>query len=191
MRVYPTKIGDHVFNPRNTGEVSGANAVGKNVTFMCGCFLEIGLRIEKQQIMAAKFRTNGCGFMMAAADLLTEILQNKELTDLKGLDRLEKEIEKKLGEFPAERRHCLKLPLEVLQSAFQRFRSLQIEEWIGEKALICTCFGVSEETIEGLVKEKGCESVEEVSRICQAGSGCGSCQPLIQEIIDDYVIISP
>jgi NifU-like protein len=62
--------------------------------------------------------------------------------------------------------------------------AFQIEEFTGEKALICTCFGVSEETIERVIANNRCETVEEVSQKCNAGSGCGSCQPLIQEIID-------
>jgi NAD(P)H-nitrite reductase large subunit len=68
------------------------------------------------------------------------------------------------------------------------FRAFQIEEWSGEKALICTCFGVSEETIENLVKENSLETIEEVTAACNAGGGCGSCQPLIQEIIDEQTI---
>ena len=73
---------------------------------------------------------------------------------------------------------------ETLQTALADFRALQIEEFIGEKALICTCFGVSEETIENLVFEESLATVEEVTDACNAGGGCGSCQPLIQEIID-------
>jgi len=74
--------------------------------------------------------------------------------------------------------------LETLQDAFADFRAFQIEEFTGEKALICTCFSVSEDTIENLVKENSLETVEEVTDACNAGGGCGSCQPLVQEIID-------
>ena len=76
------------------------------------------------------------------------------------------------------------LTFDALQNSFADFRVSQIEEFAGEKALICTCFGVSEETIEHLIKEKSLETVEEVTNGCNAGGGCGSCQLLIQEIID-------
>jgi NifU-like protein len=71
-----------------------------------------------------------------------------------------------------------------LQDAFADFRAFQIEEFAGEKALICTCFGVSEERIEKAITENNLQTVEEVGEFCRAGTGCGSCQPLIQEIID-------
>jgi NifU-like protein len=78
------------------------------------------------------------------------------------------------------------LCLETLQNALANFRAFQVEEWTGEKALICSCFGVSEETIENLIKTNSLETVEEVTDVCNAGGGCGSCQPLIQELIDVY-----
>ncbi|RMG02109.1 MAG: (2Fe-2S)-binding protein [Acidobacteria bacterium] len=76
------------------------------------------------------------------------------------------------------------MSFDALKSAFAELRRKQIQEFSGEKALICTCFGVSEETIESVVKEMAAETIEQVIEACRAGSGCGSCRPLIQEIID-------
>jgi NifU-like protein len=184
MNFYSAEISKRFSNPINAGRVQLANAIGTNATFVCGSALRFTLRIEERKIVEVKFQTNGCGFMIAAADYLAEIIKNKELAELHGLDNFEKQVEKILGKFPENRQHCLKLSIETLQAAFNDFRSAQLEEWSGEKALICTCFGVSEETIEKAITENNCETVEEVSMICNAGRGCGSCQPLIQEIID-------
>ncbi len=159
-----------------------------SATFVCGVFLRFSLRIDlsSKVILEVKFQTNGCGYLIAAADVLTEKIVGKRLNKIHNLDRevLRTEIEDALGAFPEQRTHCLDLTLETLQKAFADFRSRQIEEFAGEKALICTCFGVSEETVESLVQNKHFESVEEVTADCGAGGGCGSCQPLIQEIID-------
>jgi NifU-like protein len=184
---YPKQISEYFSSPRNTGRAKFANAVGTNATFVCGSALRWTLRIEDRKIVEAKFQTNGCGFMMAAADVLAEIIVEKSLTELHGLEDFDEQIQNKLCEFPENRRHCLELVIETLQAAFNDFRSAQLEEWSGEKALICTCFGVSEETIERIIAENQFETVEEVSRKCNAGSGCGSCQPLIQEIIDSFI----
>jgi NifU-like protein len=89
-----------------------------------------------------------------------------------------------LGEFPAGRGHCPEIGLEALRAALADYRKFRIEEFSGEKALICTCFGVSEEKIEGVISELGLETVEEVGDACNAGSGCGSCRMLIQEMLD-------
>ncbi len=134
--------------------------------------------------MDAKFKVSGCGYLIATADLLAENVINKQLNELHGLENFKRIIEEKLGNFPIEKTHCLNLAIETLQSAFNDFRSRKLEEFSGEKALICTCFGVSEERIEQIIGENNCETVEEVADICNAGSGCGSCRLLIQEIID-------
>lgn len=190
MSLYPSKITKLISHLKNAGKLETANAVGTNATFVCGCVLKFSLQIEEQKIVEAKFQTNSCGFMMAAAEVLAENIKGKTLAQLGGLDDLTQKVEIEINEFPENRQHCLKLSVETLQSAFKNFRTAQLEEWTGEKALICTCFGVSEETIEKTISENHCETVEEVSALCNAGSGCGSCQPLIQEIIDSYDIIS-
>ena len=189
MQFYPLKINERFQNPNNVGRVSGANAVGTNATFVCGAVLRFTLRIDKanKEIIEAKFQTNGCGYLIASADVLAEKIVGKSLTELHGLESLSKEIEMELGTFEKHRTHCLELSLETLQAAFNDFRAAQIEEWTGEKALICTCFGVAEETIESLIIEQNLETVEEVSHACNAGSGCGSCQFLIQEILEDVL----
>lgn len=187
-KFYPPKISERFHGAKNAGKAADANAFGTGATFVCGAVLRFTLRIdvETKKILEAKFKTNGCGYAIAAADAFGEKISGRHLTELHSLDKnfLESQIEIGIGEFPVRRSHCLNLATEALQNAFADFRARQIEEFAGEKALICTCFGVSEETIETLVKNNALESVEEVVDACRAGGGCGSCQPLIQEIID-------
>ena len=190
MPFYPLKISERFHSPRNTGRADGANAVGTNATFVCGAVLRFTLRIDRvtKEISEAKYKTNGCGYAIAAAEILAERTVGKHLADLHGLDKniLKREIESRLGLFQEPRKHCLELAIDALQSAFADYRAAQIEEWSGEKALVCTCFGVSEETIEELVEKESLETVEEVTAACGAGGGCGSCQPLIEDILDVY-----
>jgi NifU-like protein involved in Fe-S cluster formation/bacterioferritin-associated ferredoxin len=185
---YPAKISERFCAPENVGRAEGTNAVGTNATFVCGAVIRYTLRIDSQtkEILEAKFKTNGCGYLIAAADVLAAKIKGKHLAELHGLDKqdLQSEIESRLGRFENHRQHCFDLSLETLQAAFADFRAAQLEEWTGEKALVCTCFGVAEETIERVVKDNSLGSVEDVTMMCNAGGGCGSCQPLIQEIID-------
>ncbi len=186
MNFYPPNINRKFQHPRSVGKAKDTNAVGTGATFVCGSFVRFYLEIEVQtkEIKDAKFKSNGCGFMIAAADVLAEKVVGKKLVEFHGLEDLKSEIKAALEKFPASRTHCLELCLEALQSAFADFRHFQIEEFTGEKALICTCFGVSEETIENVIKQNSLETVEEVTQMCNAGGGCGSCQPLILEILD-------
>ncbi len=189
MSFYPEKIGEKFRSPRRAGRAAGANAVGTEASFVCGAAARFTLRIEREtkEILEARYQTNGCGFLIAAAEKLAEKLAGGKLTELHGLDHaeLQREIENEIGEFPSSRRHCADLCLDALQAALADFRAAQLEEFTGEKALVCTCFGVSEETIERAVNENSLETVEEVIDACRAGGGCGSCQPLIQDILEN------
>ncbi len=190
MSIYPPEINKRFHAPQNTGKAEKTNAVGTGASFICGAFVRFYLEIDIQtkEIREAKFKTNACGFSIAAAEVLAEKIVGRKLNELHGFDKniLDNEIEGKLGKFPENRKHCAEICWNAVQSAFNDFRSFQIEEFTGEKALICTCFGVSEETIEKVIAENRSETVEEVTDACNAGGGCGSCQPLIYEIIDVY-----
>ncbi|WP_455145902.1 (2Fe-2S)-binding protein, partial [Brachyspira pilosicoli] len=46
---------------------------------------------------------------------------------------------------------------------------------------ICFCMGVKESQIIDAIKKNKLKTVEEVSNITKAGTGCGSCIPTIQK----------
>lgn len=188
MSFYPDKINRFFCAPQRVGKCARANATGTGVSFVCGCFVRVFLEIdaETKEIRDARYQTNGCGFAIAAAESFTGQITGARLTALHGTDHAEirAKIESALGSFPAGRAHCAGLCIDALEGAFGDFRALQIEEFAGEKALICTCFGVSEETIRQIISEQRTKTVEEVGDLSNAGTGCGSCRFLIQELID-------
>jgi NifU-like protein len=188
MAYYPREIAERFRSPRYAGRVSGSNAVGTSASFQCGCFARISLaiRAETKTIYAAGFQSNGCGFMIAAADVIAERLSGTELTDLHSLDENEfiEDAEADLGAFPTGRRQCIHVVLEAVRAALANYRALLVEEFRGEKAMVCTCFGVSEDTVESFISANSPDSVDEVTAACRAGAGCGSCRMLIQEMID-------
>lgn len=188
MSLYPPKISERFLSPLCAGKPGSANAIGTAASFVCGCFVRLSLTIEKDEknISAAGFQTNGCGYMTAAADVVCERLSGRKLTDLHALadGDLDPQNDGGLEVFPAERSHCSSLVFDALRQALNDYRSFTLEEFSGEKALICTCFGVSEEAIEKCIAINSPETVGEVTDLCRAGGGCGSCQPLIQEMLD-------
>lgn len=190
MSIYPPKINERFLRPKNAGAAARADAVGVDASLICGTFVRFFLQIDadSKKIEAVRYKSDGCGYSIAAADVLAEIITNRQLTDLHGADAnfWTAEIERELGFFTAARHHCLKICVDALHTALSDYRVRRLEEFSGEKALVCTCFGVSEETIERVVAENEVETVEDVTDICKAGGGCGSCGFLIQEIIDVY-----
>lgn len=184
--VYPKAINEIARVPRYTGECQDENAAGKSASFVCGSFVRFAMRIdpETKHIEEIRYKTNGCGFVVAAAEMAADNFHNICLTDLHGMGEIAASITGSFDGFPDDRRHCLNLVVEALRESLANFRKRIIEEFQGEKALICTCFGITEETIVELIETQNLTEVRQVSTACNAGSGCGSCQILIQELID-------
>jgi NifU-like protein len=192
MSFYPPKINERFLEPTNAGKIESPDAIGTGGSFVCGAAIKLFLQIEDGKIVVAKFQAASCGFLFAAADLLCEQIKNKEFAEIGKAVRANENLFAADFErqFPSQRMHCLELSLEALRAAINDYRAAKLESWNGDEALICTCFGVSETRIETAIVKNGLTSVEEVTENCNAGGGCGSCQPLILEILDDIWRVS-
>jgi NifU-like protein len=186
MPYYPDRINEHFLNPRNVGEVRDADGVGEAGSFACGAILRLSLKIDaaRQQITEANFKAVGCGFLVASASVWTETIVGLAIGRAAALN--EDAVTDWFAEFPPDRSHCAALCREALHAALADYHKAARVEWAGEEALICTCFGVSEKTIEQAVATRSLRTVREVTRACHAGGGCQSCHPLILDILEDY-----
>jgi NifU-like protein len=189
MPYYPDRINDHFSDPRNVGKVESEDAFGDTGSLVCGAVVRLSLKIDdaSHRITEAKFKAAGCGFLIASASLLTEIIKGMVVGEAARLS--EQEIAEKFGAgggVPKDRAQCVALCCEALHEAAVHYRHTTLEEWTGEEALICTCFGVSERSIEHAIQTRSLHTIEQVTRACNAGGGCGSCHPLIEDILEDY-----
>jgi len=184
---YPPEVSLRFRAVAHAGSLDGASAVGTAASFVCGSFATLSIRINDAGLIEdARFQTNGCGFMLASADVVCEWLRGKSVTDLHGLNdaELSDAVVGSLGEFPSYRSQCAGIVFDALRKAMASYRERRVNEFTGDAALICTCFGVSEDTIVDVIASNNVYEVEEVSEICRAGSGCGSCRMLIRELIE-------
>ncbi len=190
MGPYPARVYERLTSAKHAGRTLNANGVGTSASFVCGCFVRISIAVDgsSKKIADARFQTNGCGFMVASADLMAERLSGRCLPDLGSMDEADliRYFEAELGPLPSERAQCVRGVREAARSALADFRTFVLEGFSGEKALICTCFGVSEDTIEAFLAAGEGDSVDDVTRALRAGGGCGSCRMLIQEMLDQH-----
>lgn len=70
---------DHFANPRNAGELPGADAVVEVSNPVCGDQLRLAASLENRRIRVLRFLCRGCTTAIACASLLTEQLQGREL----------------------------------------------------------------------------------------------------------------
>ena len=180
-------VAELFFNRQNVGEATEPNFIGRSASFQCGATLRISLHIdESQRITEAKFKAAGCTVLVASASLLINQVIGKTTGEAASLGQGAEALQEKLGALPAARGECPALACEALVSAIQKYSDLAREDWEGEEALICTCFCVSERTIEREIQENELRTIAEVTAACNAGAGCRSCYPLIEDMVDDY-----
>ena len=171
------QVRDHFFNPRNVGDADEPSFVGRSASLICGAHVRFSIQVdEAHAISQARFRAAGCSEMVAAASMLTERVIGLTTAEAAAIGQ-----EAAVPEGVDAR--CARLASEALLDAIRDFSNAVRDDWAGDEALICTCFFVSERTIEQEIQARGLTTVAEVTRACNAGGGCGSCHLLIEEIL--------
>jgi len=161
---------DHFFNPRNVGDADEPSFSGRAASLTCGAHVRFSIQVdEEHRISQARFRATGCNVLVAAASMLTVRATGLTTAEAATLD--------------AGATNCAALARDALLDAICEYSAAARDDWAGDEALICTCFFVSERTIEREINSRGLTTVAEVTRACNAGGGCGSCHQLIQEIL--------
>ncbi len=181
---YPEPVTRLASDRTHAGSLPDRSASGRSVSFRCGVQVSFEIGIEKGTLRSVGFTSNGCGWAVAAAECLARIVSGARLQDLHALKDAVETLGGELGTVPEERSECVQLAVISLQKALAELREAKVREWAGDSALVCSCFGVSEDTIEEAATSGTAVTVEEIGELCSAGTGCGSCQPLILEILD-------
>lgn len=70
---------DHVLNPRNTGPLEGHTHFGQVGEPGEGAFVSIWLNVEDGVIRQAAYKTHGCGWSIACASVLCQLVTGREV----------------------------------------------------------------------------------------------------------------
>lgn len=168
-------------NRTNIGDAAEPKFVGRSASFECGAVIQISIHVDEyQRVVEAKFRAAGCSVLVAAASYLTRAVEGETTAEAATLGHRAELIAQQTG---SNRVECAALACAALEAAIAQYSDLKRDTWEGDDPLICTCFGVSERTIEGQIETKQLTTIEAVTAACNAGAGCRSCYPLIEEIL--------
>ena len=164
----------------HVGDAAEPNFVGRAASLQCGAVLRISVHVdESQRITDAKFKAAGCTTLVASTASLIEKVIGKTNAEAAAVAQ---DVETMSDLTPA-RVDCVTLAHEALLRAIRAYSDAARDEWEGDEALICTCFCVSERTIEREIQENNLRTISEVTRACNAGGGCRSCYALIEELL--------
>ncbi len=184
MWEYTEKVKELYKNPKNVGEIPDADVVVDVGSIVCGDALTLYLKLEGDKIVDAKFKTFGCGSAIASSSALTEMIKGKTIEEAAKITN--KDIVEFLGGLPDQKMHCSVMGQEALEKAIKKIKGHAVEdEHEDEGAIVCQCFGVSENLIRRLINENHLTTVEEVTNYTKAGGACGSCIPKIEDIIKE------
>ena len=179
---YTDKVKEHFTNPKNVGMIEDADAIGEAGSLVCGDMLKLYLKVDKNGIITdAKFQTFGCGSAVASSSILTEMVIGKHIDEAKNITN--KQIADALGGLPPEKMHCSVMGHEALENAIADYYGIEIKQHEKEK-IVCKCFHLSEDDILNAIKKHNIKTVEELSKITQAGSACGQCISELGKLID-------
>lgn len=172
---------DHFFHPRNVGDAGEPSFTGRSASLSCGAHVRFSIQVDEAHLISqARFRAAGCNVLVASASFLTEQITGKTTAEAAAFAQEPAALSQQFG---TESEPCVELACKALLDAIRDYSNAARDDWAGDEALICTCFFVSERTIEREIQTRGLTTVAEVTKACNAGAGCGSCHQLIQEIL--------
>ncbi len=124
---YSAKVVDHFEHPRNVGEISDADGVGRIGSPVCGDVIHLFIKVEDGIIKDIKYKTFGCAASIASGSILTEMVRGMSIRELldkgptpeEAAEKLKWEVVEALGGLPERKVHCSLLAADALYDAIR------------------------------------------------------------------------
>ena len=120
---YSNKVIDHYNDPKNVGSFTkeeegvGTGLVGAPE---CGDVMKLQIKVEKDRIVDAKFKTFGCGSAIASSSLATEWVKGKSVDEAMAIENTEIVDELSL---PPVKIHCSVLAEDAIKAAINDYKN--------------------------------------------------------------------
>jgi nitrogen fixation NifU-like protein len=121
--MYTEKVMEHFKNPRNVGEIPGADGVGTVGNPVCGDLMTIYIKVKDNRLTDIKFKTFGCGSAIATSSMITELAKGKTLEEAMRITRAN--VADSLGGLPPVKMHCSNLAADALHAAIEDYYKKQ------------------------------------------------------------------
>ena len=120
--MYSEKVLDHFQNPRNVGELEGANGIGTVGNAKCGDIMQMFIRVNEDEVIEdCSFKTFGCGAAVATSSMATEMIKGKTLEEALKLSNAA--VVEALEGLPPQKIHCSVLAEEAVKAAIDDYKS--------------------------------------------------------------------
>ena len=119
MEQYSSKVMEHFAHPHNVGEILDADGVGTVGNPVCGDVMRLYIKVDKDIITDAKFKTFGCGAAIATSSMVTDLVKGKTVGEALKISNAA--VAEALGGLPNVKMHCSVLAEEALKSALDDY----------------------------------------------------------------------
>jgi NifU-like protein len=182
-------LDDHQRRPRNLGKLAHANAIGDIGSIVVGDALRFYVAVTDGRISAAKFQVFNAQTMVASASAVTELAIGRTLAEAHALRP--PDIARHLGDLDHALLPAQPWGLDGLHSACAALSGEPEQFDNPYDALLCRCYGISEQTVKQAIAVNDLRLVEAVTAATKAGSGCGSCTTDIKRMLDEATGAAP
>ena len=185
---YSNKVNNRMSNPQYLGEISEAEAkklgarliVADYGAEMCGDAIRLFWAVDEKtgKIVAAKYKTFGCGTAIASSDVMAEMCVGKTVDEALEITNLD--VEKALRDnddtaaIPPQKMHCSVMAYDVIKKAASLYKNVDMSELESED-IVCECARVTLGTIKEVIRLNDLKTVDEISQYTKAGAFCKSC----------------
>ncbi|QOG11717.1 iron-sulfur cluster assembly scaffold protein [Arcobacter sp. FWKO B] len=199
---YSKEVQRRMNNPSHMGELTEADAArigGKLIVAdfgaeSCGDAVRLYWVVDEttNKIVAAKFKSFGCGTAIASSDVMTELTLNKTVDEAVKITNID--VEKALRDdentpaVPPQKMHCSVMAYDVIKKAAGMYKGVDSESFETEY-IVCECARVSLETLREVIRINDLTTVEQITDYTKAGAFCKSCiKPGGHEKKDIYLV---
>ena len=123
MPVYSEKVMEHFMNPRNVGEIEGADGIGEEGNPVCGDLMTFYIKVSDNRLSDIKFKTFGCGAAIAVSSIVSEMAMGKTLEEARKITPAL--VAKELEGLPKNKYHCSNLGAQALNKAIDDYLKRQ------------------------------------------------------------------
>ncbi|MCJ7523710.1 MAG: iron-sulfur cluster assembly scaffold protein [Candidatus Aminicenantes bacterium] len=185
---YSAKVSERINNPMHRGEISEAEAKALGARLVvadwgaeaCGDAVRLYWAVDPKtdRILAAKFKSFGCGSAIASSDMMAELSMGKTVDQALKITNIE--VERSLRDnaetpaIPPQKMHCSVMAYDVIKKAASIYKGVDMSS-LAEEDIVCECARVGLRTIKDVIRINDLKTVEEITQYTKAGAFCKSC----------------
>ncbi len=185
---YSDKVTTLMNNPLNQGEITEEQAAANGHKLIvadfgaesCGDAVRLYWEInpESDVIVAAKFKSFGCGTAIASSDMMVELCVGKTVDQAVKITNIDVEMslrdEPNTPAVPPQKMHCSVMAYDVIKKAASLYKGVDVDSFEDE-IVVCECARVSLGTLQEVIKLNDLKTVAEITDYTKAGGFCKSC----------------